>query len=258
MGANEPGTYFLVPEVRILPRDAVEKKEAEEMSNWSEESDKVLCLCGTVFLTKTKLEGDKYLLKDPCLNCGRSDGVDEICSTEKMSHRKARKIVEAFCDIMEMNPFEIMGGRLTYDAGNLAQHIEDVGRVKAAARIRKGVEALKGGFLKQAAGMMKGPTEEAKKFILKAQPFSDPMVQMLPSCEKCKAAVMDWTPEWRWTVGGYFCSPCRSSLSNSQKAAIVSALVEKTIRLAREMAAGAEKVVEEIKTLEPYDPPDPV
>lgn len=117
------------------------------MSEWSDESEKILCCCGVVSFSKIKQEGDppKYILKDSCLGCGRTDDVDEICSIQKISHKKAEKIVEALCNLVETGPLQILNGRTASDVANLAQHIEDVGRPHAASRIRKGLEAFKGG-----------------------------------------------------------------------------------------------------------------
>jgi len=226
------------------------------MAEWSDESDKVFCGCGVVSWTKTKLEGEKVILKEACPNCGKSDDA-EVASIEKMSRKKAQKIVETLCEIIEVNPFQLLGGggRLMHDVGALAQHLEDIGRVSAAERIRKVSEAAKGGFLKNAGTLFQKAPPEAKEFILKAQANSPELkhsgvgIRMVPSCARCAKAIMDYKPETRWSIDGFLCSECRLVVDKPTKIDILQKEIDARDKLVNDMEDGIKLMEEAIDKL---------
>ena len=228
------------------------------MADWSDDRDKVLCQCGAVSWTNTKLEGDRYILKEACPGCDKTDNVQEIGSIEKMSHKKAEKIIGTLCDLLESNPMQMIGGKLGLQVESLAQHIEDVNRVSAAERIRKGWKMILEGMMKGAQNLFPGMApqkpEKPKDFVLVSGPPSKdtdrhPTLMTVPGCMKCHKGVMDYKPEWRWKLDGLYCSECRSSLDKATRITISEKRIAETKKFAGEMLAGVVSMNEQLEKL---------
>lgn len=194
------------------------------MPEWSEQPDKVLCRCGVVSWTPARLEGNapKYTLRDACPGCSRTDDVEEICSTKKMSLKKASATIEAVCDLLEIEPLQVLNGRAAGQVEDLAQHFEDLSRPQAAERLRKGLEALKAGMLKGMSAVKLpngGPTAVPGQgpSSAKAGPY-----MMVPGCAKCRAPVTDY-PEHRGTAKGLLCWKCRATVEGPALIQIIEA-----------------------------------
>lgn len=227
------------------------------MADWSEEREKVLCGCGAVSWTYTKLEGDRYLLKEACPACEKTDNVREIGSIQKMSHKKAEKIIETLCDLLESNPMAIIGGGLGRQVESLAQHLEDVNRLTAAERVRKGWKMIMDGMMKGAKSLFPGmdskKPEKPKEFLLVSGPPSEdkdrPAVTMVPGCATCRKPVLDYKPEWRWQIDALFCSECRSSVDKAARITIAEKRIADTKRFAGEMLEGVTSMNKQIEDL---------
>lgn len=229
--------------------------------NWSPDRDKVLCRCGVVSWTNTRMDGNppKYVTKDPCIGCEKTDDIDEICSIEKMSLKKAIRIVEALCSLVEIDPIQLLNGRVGLLVEDLARDIEDVNRPKAAERIRKALKVIKDGMLKGASSMFPGmapqkPEPKDQSFVLVSRPPSQKpptnSVVMVPGCRKCPNAILDYKPEWRWHLHGIFCSKCLSALDDASKIEITEERIAETTKFASQMAEGLilmNKQIEELK-----------
>jgi hypothetical protein len=227
------------------------------MADWSDDRDKILCRCGAVSWTYTKLEEGRYLLQEACPGCDKTDHVDEIGSIEKMSHKKAEKIIGTLCDLLESNPIGIIGGGLGRQIESLAQHLEDVNRVQAAERVRKGwkilLDGMAKGFQNCFPGKIPEKPEKAKGFMLVGNPPSEdtdkPAITMLPGCATCRKPVLDYKPEWRWQIDGLFCSECRSSIDKAARVTISEKRIEETKKFAGEMLAGVVSMNKQLEAL---------
>lgn len=216
------------------------------MADWSDDRDKVLCACGAVSWTYTKFEEGRYLLKEACPACEKTDNVLEIGSIQKMSHKKAEKIIETVCDLLESNPMAIIGGGLGRQVESLAQHLEDVNRLTAAERVRKGWKMILDGMMKGAQSLFPGmgnqKSDKPKGFMLVAGPPSEntdkPAITMLPGCSKCRKPIMDYKPEWRWQLDGLFCSECRSSVDKDTKIKFLEKRIQETTKVSSDLLAG--------------------
>lgn len=228
------------------------------MADWSDNRDKILCRCGVVSWTYTKLEGDRYLLKEACPGCDKTDSVDEIGSIQKMSHKKAEKIIETLCDLLESNPMGVIGGGLGRQVESLAQHLEDVNRLSAAERVRKGWKMILDGMMKGAKNLFPGMApqqpEKPKEFILVSGPPSkdtdkQKSLTMVPGCRKCLKGVMDYKPEWRWNIDGLFCSECRGSVDKETRIKISKERIAETSKFASDMLAGVVVMNKQLEAL---------
>jgi hypothetical protein len=227
------------------------------MNNWSEDRDKVLCGCGAVSWTYTKFTEGRYLLKEACPGCDKTDDVMEICSIQKMSHKKAERIIETLCELLESNPMGIIGGGLGRQVESLAQHLEDVNRVTAAERVRKAWKMVLDGMMKGAQGLFPGmnaqKSDKPKEFLLVSGPppedIGRPAITMLPGCSKCRKPVLDYKKEWRWQLDGFFCLECRSSIDKDTKIKLSQEQISKTARVASEMLEGVATMNKQLEAL---------
>jgi len=227
------------------------------MADWSDDRDKVICGCGAVSWTHTKLEDGRYLLKEACPGCDKTDNVLEIGSIQKMSHKKAERIIETLCDLLESNPMGIIGGGLGRQVESLAQHLEDVNRLTAAERVRKGWKMILDGMMKGAQSLFPGMSaqklEKPKEFLLVSGPPPEetgrPTITMLPGCSSCRKPVLDYKKELRWQLDSFFCSECRFSVDKDTKIKRFHEQVSKTARIASEMLDGVAIMNKQLEAL---------
>lgn len=228
------------------------------MNDWSEDRDKVLCRCGAVSWTNTKFEEGRYLLKEGCPGCDKKDDVFEIGSIQKMSHKKAEKIIETFCDLLEANPMQIIGGGIARQVENLAQHIEDINRINAAERIRKVWKMVMDGMMKGAQSLFPGiapqKPEKPKEFVLVSgglprKDAGEKQLMVRPGCRKCHKPIMDYKPELRWHHDGTFCWECRS-LDKETRIKVFEEEIVETKKFAGDLLAGVVSMNKQLEDLQ--------